>query len=122
MEVKRELHLSATHHRHAWGYPRQAVLMKPFRPKTGVTSKLGQPQSALTPLNDRKAKRNGSWGRTSRAYRKANPICECCGKRASEEVHHITPLSIDNSKENMLGWDGLEALCHECHAGRHASE
>lgn len=95
--------------------------MKPFKPTANLSSQLGQPKAALTSINDRQAKRDSSWTRTSKAYRAAHPICQGCNERASTEVHHITPLSIDNSRANMLGWDGLEALCHECHQARHTN-
>ena len=51
---------------------------------------------------------------------KLNPLCECCGEKLAEEVHHILPLEdYSNDPETMesLAYDinNLQSLCRECH-------
>ena len=51
---------------------------------------------------------------------KLNPLCECCGEKLAEEVHHILPLEdYSNDFETMesLAYDinNLQSLCRECH-------
>ena len=51
---------------------------------------------------------------------KLNPLCECCGEKLAEEVHHILPLEdYSNDFETMesLAYDinNLQSLCKECH-------
>lgn len=51
---------------------------------------------------------------------KLNPLCECCGEKLAEEVHHILPLEdYLNDPETMeqLAYDinNLQSLCRECH-------
>lgn len=51
---------------------------------------------------------------------KLNPLCECCGEKLAEEVHHILPLEdYSNDLETMeqLAYDinNLQSLCRECH-------
>ena len=94
--------------------------MKQFKPTPALTifSSAGKGPQTSKMADERKANRNGSWGRRSKAYRAANPICQDCGKRASQEVHHEVPLSQDNSTQNMI-YGPLAALCIECHAARH---
>jgi 5-methylcytosine-specific restriction protein A len=65
-------------------------------------------------------KRYGSsWSKISKAYRRANPLCEQCkseGKLVPAElVHHIKPLSDGGTNET----DNLQSLCRACHSRLH---
>lgn len=63
--------------------------------------------------------RNGSrWKRTSRIVRSLNPLCQRCGEKFSEHVHHRTPVGDDPSL--AYAWSNLEALCKACHEATHA--
>ncbi len=74
-----------------------------------------------------KPKRSGTvtygwkWDELSRRYRIDNPLCEDCEKRGriepSREVHHIVPLTVDESLKYTLS--NLVALCRGCHKARH---
>lgn len=55
-------------------------------------------------------KRNGTWQRKSKRYRKQHPYCALCG-RSVEEVHHITPVCEGGANDE----DNLVGLCRECH-------
>ena len=61
------------------------------------------------------------WDCLSRRYRTLFPLCEDCEDRGritpSSEVHHIVPISEDESKK--YEWSNLVALCHGCHRSRH---
>jgi len=66
-------------------------------------------------------KRYGSsWEKISKAYRRANPLCEQCkseGKLVPAElVHHIKPLADGGTNDP----DNLESLCWSCHSRHHA--
>ena len=69
----------------------------------------------LEKKSSRGRKRHHSWFDTSRAYRKAHPVCEVCLRRSSTQCHHLTPLAEDDSKSNQLSWIGLQSVCDECH-------
>lgn len=66
------------------------------------------------------------WHKTARAYRRAHPLCEACLDEgltvASDEVDHITPLSKDDSEENLLDESGLRALCRDHHRAKSIRE
>lgn len=60
------------------------------------------------------------WKKIRDAKIKLNPLCECCGEKLAEEVHHILPLEdYSNDPETMesLAYDinNLQSLCRECH-------
>lgn len=63
------------------------------------------------------------WKTMSQELRKENEICQLCGKRKSEEVHHIFPFMHqfeDIREEVFLDKDNLICLCSDCHHQVHA--
>lgn len=63
------------------------------------------------------------WKTMSQELRKENEICQLCGKRKSEEVHHIFPFMHqfeDIREEIFLDKDNLICLCEDCHHQVHA--
>lgn len=60
------------------------------------------------------------WRKLSKAYRRANPLCEDCkriGKvSAATSVHHRAKFV--NKPELRLDWDNLVSLCDSCHSKR----
>ena len=58
------------------------------------------------------------WKSMSQDMRKKYPECQLCGKRKSEEVHHIFPFMHqfeDIREEVFLDKDNLICLCSDCH-------
>lgn len=63
------------------------------------------------------------WKSMSQKLRKEHEICQLCGKRKSEEVHHIFPFMHqfeDIREEVFLDKDNLICLCTDCHHQVHA--
>lgn len=63
------------------------------------------------------------WKSMSYELRKEHEICQLCGKRKSEEVHHIFPFMHqfeDIREEVFLDKDNLICLCTDCHHQVHA--
>ena len=63
------------------------------------------------------------WKSMSQELRKEHEICQLCGKRKSEEVHHIFPFMHqfeDVREEVFLDKDNLICLCTDCHHQVHA--
>lgn len=63
------------------------------------------------------------WKSMSNELRKEHPECQLCGKRKSEEVHHIFPFMHqfeDVREEVFLDKDNLICLCSDCHHQVHA--
>lgn len=63
------------------------------------------------------------WKTMSQELRKEHEICQLCGKRKSEEVHHIFPFMHqfeDIREEIFLDKDNLICLCTDCHHQVHA--
>ena len=63
------------------------------------------------------------WKTMSQELRKKHPECQLCGKRKSEEVHHIFPFMHqfeDIREEVFLDKDNLICLCSDCHHQVHA--
>lgn len=63
------------------------------------------------------------WKTMSQELRKEHEICQLCGKRKSEEVHHIFPFMHqfeDVREEIFLDKDNLICLCSDCHHQVHA--
>lgn len=63
------------------------------------------------------------WKSMSQELRKEYEICQLCGKRKSEEVHHIFPFMHqfeDIREEVFLDKDNLICLCTDCHHQVHA--
>ena len=56
------------------------------------------------------------WRRCRAAYLAKEPLCERCGKPATQ-VHHKERLTPDNIHDPSvsLNPDNLEALCMDCH-------
>ena len=88
--------------------------MKRFNPKPALGSIDTPKPKSTTP------QRGGRWHATSKAYRKAHPICADCGSRAATEVHHIIEWH-EATEEDRYAWSNLVALCEDCHKGRHSS-
>lgn len=59
------------------------------------------------------AQRSARWAIVREHHLVENPECEACGTSHQLEVHHITPVSVDPSKE--LDFDNLITLCVRCH-------
>lgn len=58
------------------------------------------------------------WKTMSQELRKEHEFCQLCGKRKSEEVHHIFPFMHqfeDIREEVFLDKDNLICLCSDCH-------
>lgn len=58
------------------------------------------------------------WKTMSQELRKEHEICQLCGKRKSEEVHHIFPFMHqfeDIREEVFFDKDNLICLCSDCH-------
>jgi len=51
------------------------------------------------------------WRRNRARFLKYHPVCECCGKPATEPHHRIP-----RRRGGRDTWDNLEALCHSCHS------
>lgn len=63
------------------------------------------------------------WKSMSQEMREKHEICQLCGKRKSEEVHHIFPFMHqfeDIREEVFLDKDNLICLCSDCHHQVHA--
>lgn len=63
------------------------------------------------------------WKTMSQELRKEYEICQLCGKRKSEEVHHIFPFMHqfeDIREEVFFDKDNLICLCEDCHHQVHA--
>lgn len=63
------------------------------------------------------------WKTMSQELRKEHEICQLCGKRKSEEVHHIFPFMHqfeDVREEVFFDKDNLICLCEDCHHQVHA--
>lgn len=63
------------------------------------------------------------WKSLSQELRKEHEICQLCGKRKSEEVHHIFPFMHqfeDIREEVFFDKDNLICLCEDCHHQVHA--
>ena len=63
------------------------------------------------------------WRKIRNQYLKEHPVCERCGKLATE-VHHIKNLMMfrdDPLRMEMMAFDedNLQALCHDCHCQVH---
>jgi len=75
------------------------------------------------------------WRKTSKAYRAANPLCECDKCRKSgmplegDHVDHINPINQVDAFNTMggifgepLDWSNLQTLNIKCHARKSAKE
>ena len=58
------------------------------------------------------SERSGEWRGVCNAYITAHPICERCGKPATQ-IHHIHPVHA--YRELELDQTNLIALCDDCH-------
>ncbi|QGK72828.1 hypothetical protein [Flavobacterium sp. SLB02] len=69
------------------------------------------------------------WRNTSKAYREANPICECedCKRedivKKAEVCDHVRGLGylLDNGID-PYDWNELQSMSHECHNKKSGSE
>ncbi len=65
--------------------------------------------------------RNSARWQSIRAHmRRHNPVCEDCGQRATEEVHHIEPLT--ECPERGFDKTNLLCVCECCHYGIHRKD
>ncbi|RKD96757.1 HNH endonuclease [Marinifilum flexuosum] len=64
-----------------------------------------------------------AWRKTSKAYRKAHPLCEECERKdrisPAEVCDHIVRIEDGGEK---LDWDNLQSMCHKCHNRKSAKE
>lgn len=70
------------------------------------------------------------WVNLRKAYLMEHPLCEECEKngivRAATEVHHVyeisngtTEIEMEDIALNPWKYDGLQALCEDCHHKKH---
>lgn len=63
------------------------------------------------------------WMKTSRQYRKENPLCVECKKegiiKSADVVDHIKPIQ-DGGE--VFDWDNFQSLCHSHHNSKTAKE
>lgn len=63
------------------------------------------------------------WRRLRNSVISEHPVCQRCGRRASQCVHHIIPIESGVSDADMecLAYDvnNLQALCYDCHKQIH---
>ena len=45
------------------------------------------------------------------------PVCECCGNRPAQTVHHI--IARVERPDLMYDWSNLQSLCNSCHVQIH---
>ncbi len=60
---------------------------------------------------------SSAWQRERRRVRQANPLCQQCGLRLSEQVHHVHELQ--HAFAQRLDPRNLLAVCAECHEKIH---
>ena len=65
----------------------------------------------------RELKKITSWHYVRKEYLKKHPICEICGEREAEEVHHIIRV-VDGGE--IFNEENLIAVCKECHKKLHS--
>jgi 5-methylcytosine-specific restriction protein A len=53
------------------------------------------------------------WARVRALKLRRDPVCERCGKKIANVVHHLVPIEVDYTKR--LEYDNLQSLCRECH-------
>lgn len=67
------------------------------------------------------------WNRARTLVLLRDPVCRSCGLRPAREIDHRFPEGGLRERweaqgfltdEDRYGLDGLEGLCHECHAER----
>lgn len=63
---------------------------------------------------------SNEWRKCRAAYLRKEPLCERCGKPATQ-VHHKQRLTRESIKDPSiaLNFDNLEALCDDCHRLEH---
>lgn len=68
-------------------------------------------RTRIKPVSDRQAARLKRWAKVKREYLKKVPLCECCSKARSTEVHHT------RGKNGELRYNTtfLRAVCRPCH-------
>ena len=96
--------------------------------KNAIFLSKNESQQKYTGENDKKETEKklyslSVWKSMSQELRKEHEICQLCGKRKSEEVHHIFPFMHqfeDIREEIFLDKDNLICLCSDCHHQVHA--
>ena len=56
------------------------------------------------------------WRMTLRRYLRDHPICEECGDRLADSVHHVQPLEQGGAPRDPAN---LMGMCRPCHSGAH---
>lgn len=64
------------------------------------------------------AQYGSAWRKLSAKLLKENPVCEICGKKPSQLIHHIEPRRFGGTDEES----NLIAVCRECHERLHAND
>lgn len=75
----------------------------------------------------RKVYHSSGWLKLREAYFIEHPLCEDCLEKgiikATEEIHHIIPISKGETLEEMktigYDWNNLRGLCKDCHKKIH---
>lgn len=61
------------------------------------------------------------WAEFSRAFRRANPLCEYCLAKGHYVPSEVTDHDLPHGGDPTLFWDNTwTALCHACHNGTKA--
>lgn len=63
------------------------------------------------------------WAKMRENCLMTNPLCQICGEKIAEEVHHIKPISTGNNINEMAAlafdYDNIISVCHNCHINAH---
>lgn len=86
----------------------------PERPRTFKASQLRQNRRAERRASAARRGYDRKEQRCASIYLRLHPVCEIPGcDRPSTDADHIVRISDGGAR---LGWENLQALCHECHA------
>lgn len=58
-----------------------------------------------------------TWQKIRRVILARDPVCQACGRRASEEVDHVLALASGGTN----AFDNLQGLCKSCHSTKTAT-
>lgn len=68
-------------------------------------------RSSLSPVSSRRRRALDTYRQLRSDYLGRKPVCECCGKRSSTDVHH----KAGRREGNYLKVDTWMAVCRLCH-------